>query len=84
MNVIVSKDPLGDATKIWRILSQGGRIQPIPGKSGSIASFKQGEAVTFRPTSSSDGSPAIDINTSKDKYRIHFIASGSEKKGNSK
>lgn len=84
VNVIVSKDPLGEATKTWRILSQGGRIQPIPGKSGFVATFKQGEAVTFRPTSSSDGSPAVDINTSKDRYRIHFIAIASEKKGYSK
>ncbi len=78
---LVSDTPLTSAIEFFnklRISSEG--LVTIPG--GWTASFGKQITVTFRPKSTSDGSPAIDIKNqgqSPDNYKIHFVTPESRK-----
>jgi len=49
--------------------------EPIQNNKGIIRTLNDGTSITFRPSSSTDGTPAIDINggTTLKKQKIHFV-----------
>lgn len=55
---IHSRDPLGTAKKMFKILSKGGTVAKLPKPGAMTAVFKDGSRVNFRPTSASDGGMA--------------------------
>ena len=78
---LVTDTPLSTAIEFFNKLrvSSNGLVSI---GNGWTASFGKGITVTFRPKSTSDGSPAIDIkNVSRisDNYRIHFVTPESRK-----
>ena len=74
---IKSADPLATATAFYRLISRGA-IKRRPISTGFVATLKDGTQITIRRRSSSDGTPAIDINVENpnDSYvrrqKIHF------------
>ena len=79
-----SADPLKMAIDFYDKISYGGLEQDLKNGKGQYTKMADGTIITFRKTSSSDGSPAIDINISYSndtggikKQKIHF---GKEKK----
>jgi hypothetical protein len=82
--VIESSDPIKEAKHFFLALSRGGQVVPIKYSSGRkeghskglLANFEGKAFVSFRPRSSSDGSPAVQI-VFKDgagkSQKIHFI-----------
>jgi hypothetical protein len=73
---LFGENRLKTAEEFFQIASVGSIIRPMKNGKGTEAVFNDGSKLTFRPTSKSDGSPAIelDINTTKvKKQRIHFM-----------
>jgi len=67
------------AKKFYRKLSTGGQQSPLTNGRGTKADFDDGSRVVFRPVSSSDGSPAVDITVvgrHGDQYKIDFQKTG--------
>jgi len=80
--IIRSSAPVGTAYEFFNRITDGyAKIKSIPyrdgSKKGCIATLKDGTTVTLRKKSSSDGSPAVDINiTSPGRvkpHKIHFV-----------
>lgn len=68
---IFSEDALRTAKVFFRLLTRGaGDARPIS-RTGIVVTLKDGTRVTYREISTSDGSPAVDINVSR---RIGQIA----------
>ena len=85
---IESDNPSKTAKEFYDTLTHGGKEEIIYDKTGKEKGFKttlaDGSVVTWRNVSSSDGSPAVDINIeySSDnggikQQKIHFITGGS-------
>jgi len=77
--VVVSGDPAATAKEFYKKLGAGGREQILPNGKGGITWFDDGSRVVYRPVSSSDGSPAVDITitgSDGDQYKIHFQPTG--------
>lgn len=81
---IASSDPSKTAKKFYDIAAHGGIEESIIGKNGKVKGFKcdmaDGSVITWRNVSSSDGSPAVDINIQRStdsggirQQKIHFI-----------
>jgi hypothetical protein len=76
---IQSRDPLGTAKKTFKMLSKGGKVAQLPKPGAMTSVFKDGSRVNFRPASSSDGSPVIEIAFPKPTsgvpatQKIHFV-----------
>ena len=80
---IKSDDPSKTAQEFFNLAKEGAKtVEPLPNGRGWMATMKDGTEVIFRPSSSSDGSPVVEIKNSKSPrvkdQKIHFI-----KKGNS-
>lgn len=79
VRIISSDDPLKTAIDFYDKLCYGGLKEELPSGKGWKVSMADGSIITFRPKSSSDGSPAIDINLKDSNYKgklksqkIHF------------
>jgi len=76
---IQSSDPMATAQKMFKTLSKGGKTALLPKPGAMTAVFKDGSRVNFRPTSTSDGSPVIEIAFPKPprgipaSQKIHFV-----------
>lgn len=76
---IHTKDAYATANDFYNRISQGAvSIETIP--NGSIATLVDGTKITYRVVTSSEGSPAININIKKSDYtgkvksqKIHFV-----------
>ena len=80
--IIKTSTPVGTAYEFFNRISSGyAKIIEIPYKDGTkkgcVAVLKDGTKITLRKKSSSDGSPAVDINiTSPGRvkpHKIHFV-----------
>ena len=80
--IITSPSPVGTAYEFFNRISQGyDKIRVIPYKDGSkkgcVAHLKDGTTITLRKRSSSDSSPAVDINIVSPgrvkPHKIHFV-----------
>ena len=80
--VIKSNAPVGTAYEFFNRITAGyATIRRIPYKDGSkkgcVATLKDGTKITIRKKSSSDGSPAVDINIVSPgrvkTHKIHFV-----------
>lgn len=81
---IESDDPLDEAQRFYEKASYGGIEEQIE-EGKWMASMKDGTILTIRITSSSDGSPAVDINIKKSVeetgikgQKIHFVKKGAK------
>lgn len=78
---IVSNDPQSTAKEFYDKIAYGGKENKLENGKGYMTSLKDGTIITWRPlSSSSDGSPAVDINIiySTDhcgikQQKIHFV-----------
>lgn len=64
------------AKEFWDKLGKGGVISKIEGGKGFISVFPDGSRVVYRPKSTSDGSPTVDINhksSGSSHYKVHFV-----------
>jgi hypothetical protein len=73
-----SQNPSATAQKVWdEFKSEADSVGPLQKvKGGFVAKFGLSTFVTYRPTSSLDGSPAVSINDQSSTgflYKIHFI-----------
>lgn len=82
-----SDNPKETAIKFYDQIAKGGIEKKLPNGKGVTAKLEDGSIITMRPISSSDGSPAVDINIKKSSnsagvktQKIHFIKKGSKKK----
>lgn len=80
---IESDDPLATATDFYDQLAHGGIEKKMPNGKGHVTKMEDGTIITMRPVSSSDGSPAVDINIKNSKnpsgikgQKIHFVKKG--------
>lgn len=80
--IIKSSSPVGTAYEFFNRISAGyDTIKSIPyrdgTKKGCVARLKDGTTITLRKKSSSDGSPAVDINITAPgrvkPHKIHFV-----------
>lgn len=76
----VSDNPLANATEFYNYIANGGIEVMMPNNRGFFTKMKDGTIISFREVSSSDGSPAIDINIKESsntggikQQKIHFI-----------
>ena len=76
-------DPVSVAKDFYDTAAHGGKEQEMDNGKGYITKMKDGSILSFREVSSSDGSPAVEINIkhSSDhggiKYqKIHFVKGG--------
>ncbi|WP_027869762.1 hypothetical protein [Eubacterium sp. AB3007] len=77
---IASDDPLSTAKHFFDTAGYGGIVQQMANGKGQNVKMKDGSIVSFREVSTSDGSPAVEINISKStdagglkKQKIHFV-----------
>lgn len=80
---IESSNPLKTAKDFYEKLTYGAIEKSLPNGKGKIAKLKDGTIITYREISSSDGSPAVDINIKKStnsngvkQQKIHFTKKG--------
>lgn len=80
--IIRSRSPVGTAYEFFNRMSKGYvKISVIPyrdgGKKGCVATLKDGMRITLRKKSSSDGSPAVNVNIQSPgrvkPHKIHFV-----------
>ena len=78
--IIESSNPLKTSRDFYNKIAYGGEETPLSNGKGTRTSTEDGTIITYRSTSSSDGSPAIDINIEKStntgglkKQKIHFV-----------
>ena len=76
---IMSSDPVSTAKDFYDRATYGGIERKLNNGKGVFAKMRDGSILSFREVSSSDGSPAVDINIKKSndhggiKYqKIHF------------
>lgn len=79
VRIIYSHNPIKEAIKLYKILSEGGQKYPIKGGDGEVARMDDGTFITFRKYTTSDNNPAIDININNSndhknlkRQKIHF------------
>lgn len=74
---LYSSNPREYAEKIFRQFAQGRKPIPLKNGLGFVVQFANGDRVNYRPKSSSDGSPVLDIHIASlgKLYKIHFIES---------
>jgi len=72
---LYSDKPRDAAELLFKKFAQGRKPIPMKNGKGFVIKFANGDRVNFRPTSSSDGSPAIDVHISSqgNLYKIHFL-----------
>jgi hypothetical protein len=73
---VTSSDPIATGSNFFEKLSTGGKVKDLKNGKGKMATFPDTSTVVFRPVSSSDGSPAMDIvvkGPSGLDYKIHFV-----------
>ena len=82
---IDSDDPITTARDFYMRATRGGIEKPLPNGRGVMTKLSDGTVITMRLISSSDGTPAVDINISKSvdsanvkQQKIHFIRSAHE------
>lgn len=75
---ITSQDPVSTSIRFFGLLTEGGDVLThVPGKI-VVKRTSDDAFITWRPVSSSDGTPAVDINVSKvvhgfvHSHKIHF------------
>lgn len=74
--LISTHNPSKTAESIYSSLKYGGKESRLPNGKGKLAIFPDGSRVIYRPVSSSDGSPVVEISISGpngSSYKIHFI-----------
>ena len=77
---IESKNPISTSTDFYSKLTHGAIEKQLPNGKGAVAKLADGTIVTYRKISSSDGSPAVDINIKRSEesggikqQKIHFV-----------
>lgn len=76
---IASDDPLATAKKFFKIATKGAVETRHPKEGMTLCKMKDGSTVSIRVTSSSDGTPAVDIKIDKSvegqikTQKIHFV-----------
>lgn len=73
---VASSNPIATGNNFFDKLSTGGKVKDLKNGKGKMATFPDASTVVFRPVSSSDGSPALDIvikGPSGLDYKIHFV-----------
>ena len=72
---LYSDRPREAAEQLFNKFAQGRKPLPLKSGNGFVVKFANGDRVNYRPTSSSDGSPAIDIHMASEGklYKIHFL-----------
>lgn len=80
---ITSNNPIKTSKDFYRKIAYGAIEKNLPNNKGKVAKLKDGTIITYREISSSDGSPAVDINIKKStdskdvkQQKIHFIKKG--------
>ena len=76
IRLIVAKDPPKAAKDVYSALKVGGIESKLDTGKGKQAVFKDDSRVVYRPVSSSDGSPVVEIFVSQPNgvsYKIHFV-----------
>lgn len=87
---IASENPVATAKQFYDEAAHGGIQHNIYDGNGNIKGYvtklKDGTTITWRHTSSSDGTPAVDINVKKStdkagvkEQKIHFIKAGGKR-----
>jgi hypothetical protein len=73
--IIESPDPIATAERFFRLAAEGGTMRTDK-PNIKVAELKDGSFITFRVVSSSDGTPAVDLNLTPPTYvktrKIHF------------
>lgn len=75
---IASRDPIATSIRFYGLLTEGGDVLRKTEKM-TVKRLSDGAFITWRLVSSSDGSPAVDINMSRvvggivSTHKIHFI-----------
>lgn len=62
VRIIESENPLSTAKDFYDKIGYGGIEKPLKGGKGYTTKMEDGTILTYRPISSSDGSPAVEIN----------------------
>lgn len=82
---IESDDPIITSKDFYSRLAYGGIEEPLSNGKGAITKMKDGSVITYRRISSSDGTPAVDINIRKSsdssgvkQQKIHFVKKGNK------
>ena len=77
---IASDDPVKTAKEFYNTIAHGGKEEELDNGKGFKTRMADGTSITWRNVSSSDGTPAVDINIRKSnesggvkKQKIHFI-----------
>jgi len=77
---IISSDPATEAKNFFDDAAYGGIIKEMSNGKGETVKMKDGSIISYREVSTSDGSPAVEINIkNKDasggikKQKIHFV-----------
>ena len=80
---IESKNPALTSKDFYDKLAYGGIEMNLPNGKGKITKMEDGSIISYRIVSSSDGSPAVDINIRKSRdsggikqQKIHFVKKG--------
>lgn len=83
LRTLISDDPIKDARELFRQLSEGGDIVPTDNPHQTLYLLPGGAYVSLRIVTSTEGSPAVEINVKSDKantkvksQKIHFIKKG--------
>lgn len=74
---ICSSNPRHDAKTFYSVASKGGQESPLPNGKGVMSKMSGGTRIVYRPISSSDGSPAVEITIigpgNAKTQKIHFV-----------
>jgi hypothetical protein len=73
---VLVKDPRSTGQEFFEKLSSGAKVKDLKNGKGKIGTFPDGSTVVYRPVSTSDGSPAMDLvikGPSSLDYKIHFV-----------
>lgn len=77
---IVSDNPIATAKEFYQIAAKGGIEQQMLNGKGYTTKMKDGSIISYREVSTSDGSPAVDINIKRSinsggikQQKIHFV-----------
>lgn len=73
---VPSSDPKRTGKEFFDKLSVGSKVKDLKNGKGKIGTFSDGSTVVYRPVSTSDGSPAMDLvikGPSGLDYKIHFV-----------
>lgn len=83
---IESENPILTSKNFYDTLTYGSIENKLSNGKGTVAKLKDGSIITYREVSSSDGSPAVDINIKKScdsggikQQKIHFVKKGKKK-----